>query len=361
MPYRVIQIGTGGMGRSWCHDALPANMRDGLIEPVAAVDIVAEHLVHAREGLGLPAARCYTDIRKAFAENPADFCTIVVPPAAHESVVDVAVAHGCHILSEKPIADTMAASCRIARKVKDAGLKMGVTMSHRFRRDITNLRRLVWSDAFGPLDYLVCRFTCDCRTPGEWGAFRYTIPDPLLVEGSVHHLDLLVDLATGGDGTLCETIYARTWQPPWGTFAGDAQALVLMTMANGRQIQYEGAKTNAAQLNGWSQEYIRAECEQATLIMNHGSIEKLAWNADDHRSRQRGEGEPIDLTDQPKWSNAWLTEQFVHWLDGGPPMATNVQDNLQSMALVFAAIASSRSGQPVAVQSFLADALAGAG
>ncbi|MFC1525702.1 hypothetical protein ACFL6X_02705 [Candidatus Latescibacterota bacterium] len=40
--------------------------------------------------------------------------------------------------------------------------------------------------------------------------------------------------------------------------------------------------------------------------------------------------------------------------EGGEPMETHVEANLQSVALVFGAIESSRSGQPVAVQEFLA-------
>ena len=79
--------------------------------------------------------QCYTDIKSALDRNPADFCTIVVPPAAHEAVVDLALDHDLHILSEKPIADTLDASVRIADKVKSAGVKMGVTMSHRYDQD----------------------------------------------------------------------------------------------------------------------------------------------------------------------------------------------------------------------------------
>jgi hypothetical protein len=37
-------------------------------------------------------------------------------------------------------------------------------------------------------------------------------------------------------------------------------------------------------------------------------------------------------------------------------METNVQDNLQSVALIFSAIESSRTGQPVKVQQLLDDA-----
>jgi hypothetical protein len=60
------------------------------------------------------------------------------------------------------------------------------------------------------------------------------------------------------------------------------------------------------------------------------------------------------MLEQPKWANAWLIEKFVRWLDGGPPMETRVEENLQAVAIVFAAIESSRSGRPVRVQELLA-------
>ena len=137
--YRMIQVGTGGQGNGWCSRFLPPNIADGRIEPVAAVDVNPDVLINAQQHLGLPPEKCYTDIERAFDENPADFCTVVVPPAFHESVVDVALAHDMHIISEKPIADTLEGSVRIAAKVKRAGKRMGVTMSHRFDQDKTTL------------------------------------------------------------------------------------------------------------------------------------------------------------------------------------------------------------------------------
>ena len=346
MAYRMIQVGCGGFGSAWCATFLPPNVREGLIHPVAAVDINPEALRNAQEHLGLPPERCYTDLQAALDAHEADFCTVVVPPAHHEAVVDAALAHDLHILSEKPIADTLEASCRIAAKVQAAGKKMGVTMSHRFRQDITTLRRQVQSGEYGPLDYLVCRFTCECRRFGSWGKFRHEIPDTLMVEGSVHHLDLIADLA----GAKCDTIYAQTWNPTWGEFAGDSQGLVIMQMENATRATYEGAKTNAAGLNCWGQEYLRAECKGATLILDRQRITCQDWpNGDPHE---------IEHLQQPKWANTWLIEQFVRWLDGDGPMATNVWDNLQSVALVFAAIESGRTGQPVKVQEFLNAAVA---
>ena len=140
MALRMIQVGTGGFGARWCMDFLPPNVEAGLIEVVAAVDTNPAALANAGESLGLGEAQCYTDIQQAFDENPADFCTAVVPPFSHEAVVDAALAHDLHILSEKPIADTLVASVRIADKVTQADKKMAVTMSHRFNQYKTTLR-----------------------------------------------------------------------------------------------------------------------------------------------------------------------------------------------------------------------------
>lgn len=350
MAYRMIQIGLGLMGRNWCEVALPPNIEEGLIEVVAAVDINPAALPVAQESLGLHPSQCYTDLHKAMAENPADFCTIVVPPAHHEAVVDVALALGLHILSEKPIADTLAGSARIADKVKRAGVKMGVTMSHRFDQDKTSLRHELRSGRYGRLDYLVCHLTSDLRKRGSWGDFRHQIPHPLMIEGAVHQLDMLADLA----GAHCDTIYAQTWNPPWGEYAGDSQALVMMQFENGRRAIFEGACCNAVGLKDWEQETIRAECELGTMVLNARRLERFPYNPATSRvSKVEGDGEEIPLLPGRKWKNTWLVEQFVKWLDGGEAMETNVEANLQSVAMIFAVIESSRSGQPVKVQDLL--------
>lgn len=123
----------------------------------------------------------------------------------------------------------------------------------------------------------------------------------------------------------------------------------------GTRAFYEGATANAVGLNDWEAEYIRAECEKSTLILTHGRIERFACDPSrQNPNRREGEGEEIHLLDQPRWANIWLVEKYVRRLGGEEPMETNVEDNLQSVALVFGAIESSRTGRPVNVQEFLA-------
>jgi predicted dehydrogenase len=357
MTYDAIQVGTGGQGGRWCSTYLPPNVDDGLLSVVAAVDVDPDQLANARDHLGLDENRCYTDVEAAMAAHgdEADVCIVVVPPWAHEEVVDAALEHGLHVLSEKPIADTLAGSVRIAEKVDRAGVKMGVTMSHRFDRDKTTFRRHLRSGAPGPVDYLVGRFTCNARSYGAWGAFRHEMADVLMIEGAVHQLDFVADLA----GSRCETLYADTWLPEWAEYDGDVQALVQMRFADGTRATWEGAKANAVTLNGWGSDYLRAECRNETVVLDDREITRYPYDPEGESvtgGLDPEAGERLPLDDQGKWANAWLVEQFVDWLDGGEPMATAVEANLQSMALVEAGIRSSRTGEPVRVQELLAEA-----
>jgi predicted dehydrogenase len=94
MPQKVIHVGVGVFGRRWCSEFLKTNVEDGTIEVVALVDRDERALAFGREQLGLPVERCFTDARQAFTRVPADFCTVVVDPAAHEAIIDIAIEHG---------------------------------------------------------------------------------------------------------------------------------------------------------------------------------------------------------------------------------------------------------------------------
>jgi predicted dehydrogenase len=259
-------------------------------------------------------------------------------------MVDLALERGMDILSEKPIADTMTACCRIYKKVKKAGRKMAVTMSHRFDQDKQTLERMIRSGEFGKLDYLIGRNTWTCRKYGSWGAFRHDIPDTLLIEGTVHHFDIMRALS----GSNAKTVYARTWTPPWGEFKGDAQGLIIMEMENGVKVLYEGAKCNASQLNGWTQDYWRAECDKATLELDQRRIRVIRGGLNNNATIVQ---KPLE--DQPVWMNPWLAELFVRWLHGGPAPINTLEDNIQCAALLFAAVESAHTGKVIDVQDYL--------
>lgn len=386
MTHRLVHVGLGGQGSHWVEDVIPPNVEAGRVEVVAAVDTDPDRLERAEDALDLPASRCYTDLDTALTERDADFVSVVTPPGAHEIVVDIALDHDCHILSEKPIADTLEASVRIARKVEASDRKMGITMSHRFDRDKTTFREAVKNGSAGPIDYLSGRFAGNVRKRGYYSPYVYEMDDLLLLDGAVHHLDILASLVDAP----CERVYAETWTPEWADYDGHSTGFVTMTFADGTRAKYEGSYANAAERNGWGQEMFRAECRDETVILDRREVRRYPYTphdadavADEAETTASDGGDPeaaapdestaatpetgykdggipVPLADRPTWENAWLVEQFCDWLDGGEPMATNVQANLQSMAIVFAAIESSKRGEAVNVQDLLAEARANA-
>lgn len=351
MPEKVIHVGVGVFGKRWCGEYLKNNIADGTIEVAALVDIDPQALEVGRQTLGLPVERCFTDARKAFAQVKADFCTVVVQPAYHEAVIDLAIEHGLDVLCEKPIADSMAAASRVAAKIGRAGRKMAVTMSHRFDQDKTTLRHIVRSGAIGKVNAIGCRFQGAMRQHMAWSSlFRHEMQDPLLIEGGIHHLDIIADLA----GAPCETIYASTWKPDWAEYAGDTDGIVTMVFQNGVRAVYEGSCAHATGLNTFYKEYIRVDGELGTAILNHRDVEVFRRQDIWRQQHREGQGQKIALLTQPKWINNWLIEQFARWRQGGPPMETHVEANLQACALVFGAIESQRTGSVVRVQDFIA-------
>ena len=342
--HRFIHVGTGGWGREWCFEFLPRLVRAGRLEPAAAVDVSKDHLKNAVEGYGVSPDLCFTDLGKALDSVEADFMILVTPPDTRERYVAMAVERGLDILSEKPVAGTMEACVRIYRKVMRAGRKMGVTMSHRFDQDEQSLQKLVDSGRLGELSSVVGRFTDSRGRSGGYGENLNRFADILLIQGSVHHLDILRAIARSN----AKTVYARTWNPPGVPFTGDSSAFVMVEMENGVVCQYEGALANAATLNGWDYEYFRAECTEGTAILDGRLLKVL-------RGGHAGECEVerLPLLERPTWTNQWLIEQFLEWREGGPAMETSIEDDMQCNALTFAAVESAHTGTAVDVQAFL--------
>ncbi|MDP8904857.1 MAG: Gfo/Idh/MocA family oxidoreductase [Chloroflexota bacterium] len=345
-PLRFIHVGTGGWGRRWSDTFLARLVMElGVAEPAAAVDTDARQLRHAQRGYGISARRCYTDLRQALAENRADFIVVAAPPAAHEAVIQLAVENGLHILCEKPLADTMPATARIYHRVQRAGLKLAVTMSHRFDQDKQTLERLVRSGQYGPLSHLAGRLLVNSRRPGEWGFVPHgDVTHPLLIEAATHQFDIVRALAASN----ARRVYASSWRVGWTERDCDTTALALIEMENGVRALYEGSVSSAATRNGWQAEYWRAECRDAILELDRRRLTATRGAPQDEPSV-----EELPLDERPAWSNSWLAEWFVDWLSGGEPPSTTLEDNIHCQALTMAAVESADSGQVVDVKAFL--------
>ena len=342
---RCLLIGAGGIGGAWIRRFVAVH-RDRL-QISAIVDIVPEVLREAGDFLNLPESERYGTMDDAFADAAVDFCVVAVPPWHHREAILKAVERGLPVLSEKPISDKLSEVTEIVRAVKKAGVKMAIIQNYRFTPRMLGFRDVLRSGRLGRLQYLVARFQADYRVFGSWGSklglsdFRHEMDDPLVIDASIHHFDMIRNL-TGGD---CRTIGGLGWNPSWGSFAGLSGGLYLCSMDNDTRALYEGNLSGAGHQNTWHQEHYRAECESGALSIDNDDVMRL------HRV-----GEPDEIVPIPEthlYGHQQIIADFLDWLEGGDPPETVLDDNVKSMAMVFAAAEAGKTGQTVDVADFL--------
>lgn len=335
-----IQVGTGGFGRYWCRRIIPS--LSDVARPVAAVDVNEEHLENA-EFAGIPAECRYTDIRKAVAEHPADFIVLVIPPMYREPYIDIAIEAGMDIVCEKPLAASIGACVRIMNKVKAAGLKLAVTMSHRMEVEKQTVERLVKSGAYGSLNYIVSRLNI---VRGNYE--NINSPERYVIDCLIHNLDTMRAVS----GSDARTVYAQCWpHREGGRFIG-MSGFAMLEMQNGVRAQLEESFANGSTMDGWSDEYLRAECTDATIVADHRKVTVLSDCGFPMPSVAQ-----VPLAQGAYWDHALIVRDFLKWVDGGTPPVTCLDDNIQCAALVFATIESMKTGRPVDVQAYLERAI----
>ena len=117
-PLRVLQIGCGAITGAW----LPAALENSDIKFVGLCDLFPEAAVKLRDKYELPATiPIFGDVKAALQELKPDAvfdCTI---PAAHTPNAMLAFENGAHVLSEKPLADTLENARRAIGAAKSHG------------------------------------------------------------------------------------------------------------------------------------------------------------------------------------------------------------------------------------------------
>jgi predicted dehydrogenase len=351
MKHTCLMIGVGGMARHWRQQVWGV-LKDR-VEVCAIADVNPGILNSVGDELGIPVAMRFTDTATAIAQSGATFCAIVTPPQFHREAVEAACAHGIQILSEKPLAANWDDCLAIARAVRASGVKMMVTQNYRYMPRMLTLKKAVQS--LGPVNYVIARYAEDYRRPLSWGAaFRHEMAHALLIEASIHHFDQIRNLS----GANCATIAGHEWNPGHtrGAFAGsdsfkrEASGLFVLKMTDGGFASYEGNNLATGKTNGWHSEYYRVECEGGAAVLDKDDVVRI---------EERGEGGTLKIREVPVETATWtghtaIGAQFLDWLDGGPAPATVLEDNLQSNAIMHAALEAAETGQTIDVQRKLA-------
>ena len=94
-------------------------------------------------------ARPYTDVATMLRESDVQAVSICTPHPRHADAIEIAAAHGVHVLVEKPLAATLGDCDRAIAACAAAGVKLGVMSQRRFYPPIVRMRAAIDAGKIG--------------------------------------------------------------------------------------------------------------------------------------------------------------------------------------------------------------------
>jgi predicted dehydrogenase len=310
---------------------------------VGLMDIREEAARQRAGDFGLEHAVLGTDLGQVLDETAPDIVFDCSVPEAHAPVTLAALERGCHVLGEKPMADSMENARRMVAAAGKAGRLYAVIQNRRYDPRIRRLRRFLAGGALGELSTL----NCDFYIGAHFGGFRDRMEHVLLLDMAIHTFDA-ARFISGADPV---SVYCREWNPAGSWYDHDASAVAVFEMTSGLVYTYRGSWCAEGLNTTW-------ECDWRVI----GSRGSATWDgADRVRAEvvekgggfhsEMAEAEVPEAPDGAKHGgHEGIIREFVDCVRNGGTPETVCTDNIKSLAMVFGAIESAGKGQPVEIQ-----------
>ncbi|MBA2481883.1 MAG: Gfo/Idh/MocA family oxidoreductase [Planctomycetes bacterium] len=331
-PKKALIVGCGGMGRSWMKN-LTANPRVTL---VGMVDVRLEAAQSAAKDFGLPAERAFTDLKSAIAACAPDFVVDVTIPEGHCPTTVTALGKGLPVIGEKPLAASMAEAKRMLKASEKAKKLYMVSQSRRYEENHVAVTKTLASGAIGQ----VTTINCDFYIGAHFGGFRDEMISPLVLDMAIHHFDMC-RMFTGSDPVA---VYAHEFNPKGSWYKGDVAASIIFEMTKGIVFTYRGSWCAEGHPTAWNGDW-RVIGSGGALLFEKDTLPRAQRvQAGSTGFVRPVEDVPVALEPIAAKGIAGSLEEFLDALDKKiKKPQCEVHDNIKSLAMVFAAMKSSRS------------------
>jgi predicted dehydrogenase len=332
---RAVLAGCGGISQAWLN---PIQEIEGL-ELVGLVDLVEAAARQRAEQFNLTGVEISADLPRLLDNTRPDIVFDCTLPTAHASVTLEALAHGCHVLGEKPLADSMENARRMVTAAQDAGKIYAVMQNRRHNPHIRAVRQFLQSGQIGPITTL----NSDFFIGAHFGGFRDLMQHVLLLDMAIHTFDQARFLS-GADPV---SVYCKEWNPAGSWYAHGASAVAVFEMTGGVVYTYRGS---------WCAEGLMTSWESDWRIVGQGGT--ACWDGAEGMKAETAApsgkffsdltpAEIAPYTGSETGGHASLIRDFIDCLRTGRTPETICTDNIKSLAMVFGAIESAETGLPV--------------
>jgi predicted dehydrogenase len=331
----------GAWGRWWALRMLPQVPG---VELAGCVDVDPRALALAAEQLEMPAERCFTSLDGALAATDAEAVLVATNLEAHVPAVRAALEAGRHVLVEKPFAPTLAEARALVDLADERGLTLMVSQNYRFFPAVRAVAGLLRSGELGAPHLVEIDFRHRSTVADADGRRGHRLlAQPLLVDMSIHHFDLLrLLLGRNADWVCC-----HAWNPPWSGFDGSPAALAAIGFG-GVMVGYRGSWVTWGPNTPWAGEW-RMTLERGEV---HWTSRGLAGSREAERvtlQPRDGERYELALPDLPLVDQAGCLAEFVDAVRTGREPESSGRQNLGTLALALAAVESAARGERVAL------------
>ncbi len=334
----AVLVGCGGISRTWLRTLVELPE----LELKALVDL-DEAAARARaDEFGLEAVRISSDLEATLRAERPDVVFDCTVPTAHHSVTLTALRHGCHVLGEKPLADTLGHAREMIAAAEDADRLYAVMQNRRYDPNIRRLKAFLDSGVLGR----VTTVNCDFYIGAHFGGFRDHMEHVLLVDMAIHTFDA-ARLLMGADATA---VFCKEWNPPGSWYDQDASAVAIFEMTDDIVYTYRGS---------WCAEGLNTTWESRWHII--GERGSVIWDGADGYDAEVvvetggffSEWQEIAVPEigetAKQGGHAGAIREFIDCVRSGCVPETVCTDNIKSLAMVFGAVASAESGQRVEI------------
>jgi predicted dehydrogenase len=331
---KAVVVGAGGISGAWFPPLIAEN-----IEIAGIVDLDVKRAREKKQKYGL-SSEVSDDLGRLLRRTRPDFVVDLTIPDSHCAVTCKALRRGCHVISEKPMAASMVQARRMVRTAEENGRIYMVSQSRRYVQRHAALQRRLASAELGPLTTLTCDFFMGCH----FGGFRDEMPSPLILDMSIHHFDL-ARMLSGADPV---SVYAQEFNPTGSWYKGDVSASCIFEMSNGIRFTYCGSWCAEGMHTSWQGDW-RFQGTKGAIIYERDQLprgEVVTGDTGFNRQRQAFDVPDIEI---PADGQHGALKEFIAAIRGGPAPQGECHDNIKSLAMVLAVIASSRAGRRMAV------------
>ncbi len=158
-----------------------------------------------------------------------------------------ALEQGCHVLGEKPLADSMDKARKMVEASERAGRIYAVIQNRRYDPNIRRLRRFLKAGEIGPITTV----NSDFYIGAHFGGFRDHMAHVLLLDMAIHTFDA-ARLLTGADPL---SVYCLEWNPAGSWYDRDASAVAMFEMTGGTVYTYRGSWCAEGLPTSWESEW----------------------------------------------------------------------------------------------------------